>query len=251
MAAAKLGVTEKEVKVTVLEETKGLFGKSSVRVRAEVKAAPSKKEPKAKKEPKIEAKAEAPSAEPTPAPEPKRVRSKKAEKPVTAKDDEESEGTEEADYQATQEDAEGLAEIINEILDLAKLQATVEPRTINGKYVNLELDGQDVAYLVGKHGEVLNAFQYYLNVVAARQLNTAARATLDGNQYRHRREEALTNLALQIAEQVKQRKEEAVLDALPAFERRVVHKALQEFAGVTTYSEGEEPGRRVVIAPEG
>jgi hypothetical protein len=80
-------------------------------------------------------------------------------------------------------------------------------------------------------------------------LDAGIRATLDGNDYRRRREEALTQLASKIAAQVLDRGEEAVLDALPAFERRIVHKALSEIDGVTTYSEGEEPNRRVVIVP--
>lgn len=151
---------------------------------------------------------------------------------------------------ATDEDAAEMAEIVNEILELSDLKASVKPTGLNGRYVNLELDGKDVAYIVGKHGEVLNAFQYLVNVIAARQLDSGVRVTLDGNNYRRRREEALCNLAVQIAEQVRARGEEAVLDALPAFERRIVHKALAEFDGVTTYSEGEEPNRRVVIAPE-
>ena len=61
--------------------------------------------------------------------------------------------------------------------------------------------------------------------------------------------EAARDLATQIAEQVVARGEEAVLDALPAFERRVIHQILADFEGVQTYSEGEEPNRRVVIAP--
>jgi spoIIIJ-associated protein len=138
---------------------------------------------------------------------------------------------------------------VENILDLANLQATVRPNGLNGKYVNLEIDGKDVAYLVGKHGEVLNALQYLLNLVSSRKLGSGVRVTLDGGQYRKRREDALQNLAEQIAEQVRSRGEEAVLDALPAFERRVVHKALAEMPGIVTYSEGEEPNRRVVIAP--
>ena len=129
------------------------------------------------------------------------------------------------------------------------MQVNVTVGEISGRYVSLKLDGKDAAYLVGKHGEVLNALQYLVNVVAHRRFGTEARATLDGNDYRKRREDVLTQMASQIAAQVRERGEEAVLDALPAFERRIVHKALQEIDGVSTYSEGEEPNRRVVIAP--
>ncbi|MCH8979662.1 MAG: hypothetical protein IH945_10540, partial [Armatimonadetes bacterium] len=83
-----------------------------------------------------------------------------------------------------------------------------------------------------------------------RKLGRGVRVVLEGNEYRKKRQEVLTKLATQIAKEVASRGEEAVLDALPAFERRVVHKALSEFEGVKTYSEGEEPERRVVIAPD-
>lgn len=95
----------------------------------------------------------------------------------------------------------------------------------------------------------MNALQYLVNIVSGRKMQNGVRATIDANDYRRRREDALTNLANKIADQVVQRGEEAVLDALPAFERRIVHKALSVRTGIVTYSEGEEPNRRVVIAP--
>ena len=72
---------------------------------------------------------------------------------------------------------------------------------------------------------------------------------MDGDNYRSEREKTLTEHAISVAEEVKKRGEEAVFKALPAFERRIVHKALIDYAGVKTYSEGDEPERRVVIAP--
>lgn len=236
-AAQKLGVSESDVEVVVLEETKGLFGKGSVRVKASTKPAEAekpKRPSRAKKAEPVVAVAEVTVPEP----------------PVEAADhDMEAEADEVADVTATQQDADQLTALVNEVLDIAELQATVHPTGINGKYVNLEIDGKDVAYLVGRQGEVLNAFQYLVNVMAAKQYGNGVRVVLDGGNYRKRREEALRRMASQIAEQVIERQEEAVLDALPAFERRVVHQAIVEIAGVTTYSEGEEPNRRVVIAP--
>ena len=129
------------------------------------------------------------------------------------------------------------------------LEAEIVVGELQGKYINLSIDGKEAGYLVGKNGEVLNSLQYLINLVAKQQLANGVRVTLDGNDYRKKRAEALTNLASKIAEKVRERGEEAVLEALPAFERRVIHKALQEIEGVTTYSEGEEPDRRVVIAP--
>lgn len=256
LAAERLGVEIERVATEIVEESKGLFGKAIVKVRASVleeTAKPASKKPERTSKPtkmKEEEKPVKPATKTA-------TRGKKAiaepepeapTEPALDEGEDEDEG-ERPDVVATEEDAEDLAEIVNEILETADMQARVKPTGMNGRYVNLELDGKDVAYLVGKHGEVLNAFQYLINVIANRQLSNGVRVTLDGNNYRRRREEALCNLALQIAEQVRERGEEAVLDALPAFERRVVHKALADFEGVTTYSEGEEPNRRVVIAP--
>ncbi|RYG22421.1 protein jag [bacterium] len=275
-AATKLGVAEGALTVTVLEETKGLFGKSTVRVRAEVTpvpvaaAAPPAVETPAEK-PTRGGRGRKPAAEPAPEPvgqpepvavpavveeEPKgrgrgRGRGKKEEAPVAAASTEEAPAAQEerSETVATADDGEKLAGLLRELLESAGMQVNVTLGEISGRYVSLKLDGKDAAYLVGKHGEVLNALQYLVNVVAHRRLGTEARATLDGNDYRKRREDVLTQMASNIASQVKERGEEAVLDALPAFERRIVHKALQEIDGVITYSEGEEPNRRVVIAP--
>lgn len=283
-AAQKLGVAAEALTLTVLEETKGLFGKSSVRVRAEVASAPAPAATPAPKAPKAAPVAPAAEAEPAkpagrgrgrkPAAEPApetvgqvdpvaiapvvaekeargrgRGRGRKEEAPVASSTDESAPTEAPADSVATAEDGEQLAALLRELLESAGMDVNVTLGDINGRYVSLKLDGKDAAYLVGKHGEVLNALQYLVNVVAHRRIGTEARATLDGNDYRKRREDVLTQMASSIAAQVKERGEEAVLDALPAFERRIVHKALQEIDGVVTYSEGEEPNRRVVIAP--
>lgn len=265
LAAKELGVSEAEVTVTVLEETKGLFGKVNLKVRAEAgeapAAAPAKKAPaRAKAAPKKEAAAPAPAPEPEPEPapvaeekpaaRPKRGAKKAEAAPAPAAEAGEGESTE-SSYVATAEDEDRILATINEILDVAELDATAVSGGRNGRYVNIQLDGKDTAHLIGKHGEVLNAFQYLLNVIANKSLSIEARVVLDGQNYRSKREDALSRYATSIAEQVRERGEEAVLDALPAFERRIVHNALKDMEGISTYSEGEEPARRVVIAPAG
>lgn len=271
-AAAKLGVAETDLSVTVLEETKGLFGKSNVRIRAEVGSAAPKKavveaavsvdtlvdEPKKKPARKAAAKKEPePAPEPVPEPEPavaekpKRGRAVKAAKVEAAA----APAVESAEDQAvqgpaaTEQDAAQLAGLVADLIDSASLEVKIKDTSFSGRYVNIELDGRDVGHLIGKHGEVLNQMQYLVNIIAGRKFNNGIRATLDGNNYRKRREEALYHLATRVAAEVKNRGEEAVLDALPAFERRIIHKSLSDFKGVQTYSEGEEPNRRVVIAP--
>jgi spoIIIJ-associated protein len=255
--ASKLGVSPDQVEVTVIEESKGLFGKSQVRARCQVKETPTetapapaiKKTPKKTKqevqqalEPAVEPVEEEPKEEKRGRRGAKKEAPPKAEKPAA----EEDEG---ADVQATKEDVDRLVDIVRDLVSAANLEVTANVKDSAGKYVNIMLDGKDAAFLVGKHGEVLNALQYLLNIIATRKVTPGVRATLDANDYRLRREDALTKLATKIADQVLARQEEAVLDALPAFERRIVHKALSTRQGVTTYSEGEEPNRRVVIAP--
>ena len=275
-AAAKLGVELDQVKVTVLEETKGLFGKSNLRVLAEMieakpakaaakKAAPAKaaeekpvEEKPAKAAAKKPARGKKSEAEEAPvAEEPVAAAPAKAEKPARgrgkAKTEEAPaaavEGEAEPEIEATQEDGDRLKALVEELLGSSGLEITAKVTSVAGRYVNLSLDGKDSSYIVGKHGEVLNALQYLTNIIGNRRYNNGIRATIECNDYRKRREDALTALAQKIAAEVLNRSEEAVLDALPAFERRVVHRALQEIEGVITYSEGEEPNRRVVIAP--
>ena len=261
-AAKKLGVDRADIEVTVLEETQGLFGKGKVRVRASVKAGAKKpEEPKPAAKAPTEAVVEMPPSEPEPAEAaPPPVAEKRAPRRQPAKEKaaepakaaaETPEGEPEAEVVATQADADELVGIMEELLEKADLEAHAHGTELTGRYVNITVDGRDVSYLVGRRGEVINALQYLMNVISTRRLQNGVRVVLEGNDYRKKRQEVLTKLATQIAEEVAKRGEEAVLDALPAFERRVVHKALSEFPGVVTYSEGEEPNRRVVIAPGG
>ena len=258
-AASKLGVSAEDLLVTVLDESKKLFGKSQVRIRAE-KIVPevqqeAKAEPTKVEEPVVAEEAPKPTkskrstkevavAAPK-SPEPVEDSELPEEEPV-----EESPAGEVSNIIANEEDGEKFLEIVNKLTASAELNVTCHVSQLTGKYVTLELDGKDVAYLIGRHGEVLNAFQSLVNIIGSKKLNNGVRVTLDGNNYRQKREESLKVMATKIAEEVMVRKEEAVLDPLPAFERRIVHKHLAEMEGVTTYSEGEEPNRHIVIAPK-
>lgn len=256
-AAAKFGVDPTQVTVTVLEETKGLFGKTNYRVRAEVLAAPAEKKAtkptrgkKVATEPVLEDVASAAEAAPEePEAKPAKAPRGRAKKEAAPAEETPAAASEENEVQATGEDVERFVTTLNRLLEKTGLKVQAHSSGTTGKYVNVHFDGVDTGYLVGKHGEVLNSFQYLTNIIAAQQWGNGIRCVLDGNDFRGRREEQLTQLAVKIAEQVRKRGEEAVLDAIPAFERRIVHKALAEMEGVTTYSEGEEPNRRVVIAP--
>ncbi len=258
-AASQLGVDASAVELEVLDETKGLFGKpGKLTVRASAKTAAPAKEKPAKKsaEPaaekparkprgkeKAEVEAEAAPAEEAPTEKP--AKRERTERPAKS----ENEGEEREQVDATQEQADQLISILNGLMETAELRATAHITKLNGRYIHIDIEGKDVSFLIGKRGEVLNALQYLLNVITARQITNGVRVVLEGDSYRERRAQTLTDMALKLAQEVRARGEEAVLDALPAFERRVIHQAIVDLEGVTTYSEGEEPNRRVVIAP--
>lgn len=254
-AATALGVAADAVKLTKLEETKGLFGKPGKIKYSATAAKPKATKAKAAKPEPVAAVVATPEPEPeaAPAAKPARAakgRTKKSEEAAPAAAATESAPeAERPEVVATQEDADNLIGILNDLMDKANLKAEATLTSLNGRYVNLDIDGKDVSFVVGRRGEVLNALQYLLNVIASRKMQNGVRVVLEGDNYRQRREAILTQMALDIAAEVKKRGEEAVLDALPAFERRVIHQALVEIDGISTYSEGEEPERRVVIAP--
>lgn len=114
--------------------------------------------------------------------------------------------------------------------------------------VTLNLRGDDLGILIGKHGQTLDALQYLTNLAAHRDSEERVRIVLDVEDYRKRRAETLTRLAMRLADKVKSRGEKVVLEPMSPHERKVIHMALQDDYRVMTYSEGEEPFRKVVIA---
>ncbi|MEQ1934601.1 MAG: Jag N-terminal domain-containing protein, partial [Fimbriimonadaceae bacterium] len=233
-AAAKLGVDASQIEVTVIEESKGLFGKSQMKVKATViggsapapaeekpaKAAPKGRTAKPKAEKVVEAE---PIPEPAPVEEEKPAAkpARPERKPKAAAAKEEAAPTEGgSEVEADEASAQQMYDLLKTITDASGLDVTVTMSGFQGRYVSLSIGGTDAGYLVGKNGEVLNSLHYVLNVMQNQQVGNGIRSTIDGNDYRQHREEQLTTLANRSADQVEKRGEEAVLDALPAFERR-------------------------------
>ncbi len=140
-------------------------------------------------------------------------------------------------------------EILGEICRASGMDIRPEPRLRHAPYLDVELVGEDVASTLGRHGQSLDALQYLANLIIGRRVGSEVRIILDAGGYRARRAQTLTALAKDYAAQVKERQEEAELDPLPAHERRIIHNALSDDAGIRTYSEGDDPDRRVIIAP--
>jgi spoIIIJ-associated protein len=98
-------------------------------------------------------------------------------------------------------------------------------------------------------GQGLDALQLLCNMILPRHMETDVRLMLDAEGYRGRRAESLRQRAVDLAKEVKERNQEAELEPLPAHERRIIHAALSDDPDVSTYSEGDEPHRRIVISP--
>ena len=111
------------------------------------------------------------------------------------------------------------------------------------------LAGEDLGILIGKHGQTLDALQYLMNLVAQqRDGRDRLRIVLDIEDYRKRRAETLEQLALRLADRAKRSGDRVVLEPMTPHERKIIHMSLQSDSRIETYSEGQEPFRRVVIA---
>lgn len=118
----------------------------------------------------------------------------------------------------------------------------------DSKNMDIELKGTDMGILIGKRGQTLDAIQYLVSIVANKDTEEYIHVKLDTENYRKRRRETIENLAKNLAYKVKRTKKAVTLEPMNAYERRIIHSALQSDKYVSTYSEGEEPYRHVVVA---
>lgn len=113
--------------------------------------------------------------------------------------------------------------------------------------LSINMEGSNMGILIGKRGQTLDSLQYLTNRVANKMQDGYVRVKLDTEDYRRRRKETLENLAKNIASKVKRTRKTVSLEPMNPYERRIIHSALQSDPAVSTYSEGEEPYRRVVV----
>ena len=122
-------------------------------------------------------------------------------------------------------------------------------QAVQGAYMHVTLVGSDVAATWGRMGQSLDALQMLVNMILSRRVSGDVRLMLDADNYRERRADTLRGIAQEYAREVKERNEEAEMEPLPAHERRIIHSALVDDPDIETYSEGDEPHRRIVISP--
>ncbi|WP_010648903.1 RNA-binding cell elongation regulator Jag/EloR [Oceanobacillus massiliensis] len=121
--------------------------------------------------------------------------------------------------------------------------------TVEGNHITYEMDGENIAIIIGKRGQTLNALQYLVHLAINKDSKDYFTVTLDAEGYRTRRKATLESLAIKMAEKAKRINKKVALEPMPAFERKIIHSTLQDNGGVSTYSDGIEPHRHIVIKP--
>ena len=236
---AKVQVTyEVPDPVVVPEKPKSALGSASRSNKAKVNnpaPTPKKEAPKAepkKEEPKVEPMKEQPKQERKPRPEPKKetVKAVKEFAPAEAGSVEEK-----------------IEQFIKGLLEHMGSQAV--PHAVKGEdnTYHVELVGEDLGYLIGRRGDTLDAIQHLSNYSINRDVEGHIRINVDAEDYRAKREDSLRKYARKKAQQVLKARRRTTLEPMNAYERHVIHAALQDMENITTHSTGSEPNRRVVI----
>ncbi len=146
--------------------------------------------------------------------------------------------------------AERLRELLERIAGTAGVEVSVEiddgPDGLSAEYV-----GDDVALLIGRHGETIDAIQHLAYRIAMQGVSERRSVTVNAAGYRERRAETLRSAADQAAETAVSHRRAVPLEPMNALERKVIHEHLKTRHDVETYSEGQEPSRHLVVAPLG
>ena len=216
--------------------------------------------PRAEKKPEV--KAEAPKAEPKPVekkPEPKAPKAEKPaeKKPVEKKAEPKPERAPKAPKAPAAERTYAPAEpgsneekievFIKGLLENMGSQAVPHCWAENENSYRVDLTGEGLGFLIGRRGETLDAIQHLANYAVNRSVDGHVRINVDAECYREKREDSLRRYARKKAQQVLKNRRRTTLEPMNAYERHVIHAALQDMDNITTHSAGTEPNRRVVI----
>ncbi|MDU2218762.1 RNA-binding cell elongation regulator Jag/EloR [Finegoldia magna] len=180
-------------------------------------------------------------------------------KPVEAEEAEESVKSEE-----TEEEQEAESDVtidrkdelfitsknfLKQMIEDMGIDCDIESRT-EGNMIKFNImcsEESDIGIIIGKRGETLDSLQYIVNLVTNRNADTYIRVILDCNQYRSKRERSLQKLARRLADKAVQTGRDIKLEPMNPYERRIIHTYLQNDEKVNTFSQGNEPNRRVII----
>ena len=261
-ALAQLGMSRDDVSVEILAQAKsGFLGLGASPAKVRVTYGPDEAtmddvvlptfEKPVKKEPAPKKAAQPQKSEPKkPAekkPEPKKQEPKKPEaaekqpapvKPVA----------EENLPLCEDKNAQRITAFLTGLLAHLDSQAQVKVYEVEKGRYKVILDGDKLGQLIGRRGETLDAIQQLTNYAINEKGEKRVRIQVDAENYRAKREASLESLAAKVAAKVTRYRRSVTLEPMNAYERHVIHAALQDTAGVTTYSIGTEPNRRVVVA---
>ena len=261
-ALTQLGLDRDSVSVQVVQQAKpGFLGLGAQPAKVEVTyeapdpapkvalSAASRSKPKAKKveAPKQEVKQEAPKQE---TPSPKQEAPKQERAPRTERKVETPKAPKEPKTYAPA--AEGSVEekievFLKGLLEQMGSSAVPHAWKEEGHNYKVDLVGDDLGYLIGHRGDTLDALQHLANYSVGRNVEGHIRISVDAEDYRAKREDSLSRYARKKAQQVLKARRRTTLEPMNAYERHVIHAALQDMENITTHSTGTEPNRRVVI----
>lgn len=146
------------------------------------------------------------------------------------------------------EDVEIAVDVLQHLLHYMNVHASVHVRSTSPLILNVHGIHENLGSLIGRRGETLAALQLLVNLIVRHRTKRRMRIVVDAENYRQRREENLRSLALRVAQQVRSYRRSIALEAMPPYERRIVHIALSESTDISTESIGEGEERRVVIS---
>jgi spoIIIJ-associated protein len=143
--------------------------------------------------------------------------------------------------------AEIAESFLVKVLNLMEIEADIYIEE-GQELISVNITGDDIGILIGRRGETLDAIQYLTGLTVNRKNSEYKRVTVDVENYRAKREDALKKVANKVAGRVLKTRKSFKLEPMNPFERRIIHSELQKNRKIETYSVGEEPNRRVVIA---
>lgn len=242
-AAEELGVSEDDLDVEILETpTKrlfGLFGETPAKIRAAIKEKESPapvvvaEPPAVKEEPVVEEKI--PAVEEEPAIEP-------ILEPSPVEED-----AEPFDRDKVIDTAE---DFLQDVFAAMNLEVIMKIEDDEEYGCLIELSGKGLGVLIGRRGQALDALQYLLNLAVNRKNDERVHFTLDVEDYRRRREQALIKLAKSVADRAIKTRRDVKLEPMNRHERKIIHTVLQDNDRVETHSAGEDPYRYVIVSPK-
>ena len=261
-ALAQLGLERENVSVQVLQQAKaGFLGFGAQPAKVQVTyEAPDEPKPAAPKsalgsasrsKPKINNPAPAPKAEAkkeAPKAEPKKEQPKPERKPEAKKEAVKAPAEPKVYAPVEAGSVEEKIEVFIKGL-LENMGSTAVPHAVKREEnsYHVELVGEDLGYLIGRRGDTLDAIQHLANYAVNRDVEGHIRINVDAESYREKREDSLRRYARKKAQQVLKARRRTTLEPMNAYERHVIHAALQDMENITTHSTGVEPNRRVVI----